>query len=248
MNGNALIGRGFIGLAVALCGQISWAQATDALTAESMTQYVNQTQAWVNGAMAQAQSQPNAAQGMRMEVSFGSLDSRLKLAPCARVEPYLPVGTRLWGKSRVGLRCLDGAVKWNVFLPVTVKAYGKAWVLNTNVAAGSVLRANDAIEAEVDLAEDISPVVSDPSQWIGTTATRQLASGQAIRQSSFRATAAFVAGSQVRVLAQGPGFAISTDGQALTAGSLGQSVRIKMEGGRIVSGLVIDQHTVRVEL
>ena len=32
-----------------------------------------------------------------MEVSVGTLDSRLRLAPCSRVEPYLPAGSRLWG-------------------------------------------------------------------------------------------------------------------------------------------------------
>ncbi len=226
----------------------TYAQVSDAQSAEATSQYINQTQAWVNGAMAHAQTQSGGASPVRMEVSFGSLDSRLRLAPCNKVEPYLPVGTRLWGKSRVGLRCLDGAVKWNVFLPVTVKAYGKAWVLNANVPSGTILRAADAVAAEVDLAEDTSPALTDLSQWVGSTASRQLASGQAIRQSSVHASNAFIAGSQVRIVAQGSGFSISTDGQALTAGSLGQSVKVKMEGGRIVSGLVIDQHTVRIDL
>lgn len=234
--------------AVALSAQHEHAQSSDAQIGETANQYISQTQAWVNGAMAQTQSQQNGFSNMRMEVVFGSLDSRLKLAPCNKVEPYLPIGTRLWGKSRVGLRCLDGSVKWNVFLPVTVKAYGKAWVLNANIPAGSVLRTNDAAEAEVDLAEDTSPVTSEPSQWVGLTASRQLTSGQTIRQSSVRATSAFNAGSSVRVIAQGSGFSISTEGQALGAGSLGQNVRIRMENGRIVSGLVVDQHTVRIDL
>ena len=34
---------------------------------------------------------------------MGSLDPRLKLAPCNQVEPHLPAGTRLWGRSRIGL-------------------------------------------------------------------------------------------------------------------------------------------------
>jgi flagella basal body P-ring formation protein FlgA len=61
----------------------------------------------------------------RIEVVVGQLDSRLHLAPCAKIEPYLPNGTRLWGKSRIGLRCLQGATLWNVYLPITVKAYGR---------------------------------------------------------------------------------------------------------------------------
>src|ERR1700690_4642205 len=39
----------------------------------------------------------------RVEVVLGQLDPRLHLAACARVEPYLPTGVRLWGKARIGL-------------------------------------------------------------------------------------------------------------------------------------------------
>ena len=71
------------------------------------------TQSWVDAALQQTpQSSP-----LRMEVEVGALDERLRLAPCARVEPYLPAGARLWGRSRLGLRCLEGATRWNVFCP-----------------------------------------------------------------------------------------------------------------------------------
>ena len=68
-----------------------------------------------------------AATGLpgRVEVIVGALDSRLQLAPCARVEPYLPAGTRLWGKAQIGLRCAAGA-NWNVFLPVEVRIFARA--------------------------------------------------------------------------------------------------------------------------
>jgi flagella basal body P-ring formation protein FlgA len=38
----------------------------------------------------------SALPGMRLEVEVGELDPRLKLAPCDRIEPYLPSGVRLW--------------------------------------------------------------------------------------------------------------------------------------------------------
>jgi len=64
----------------------------------------------------------------RVEVVVGQLDQRLRLAPCQRVEPYLPPNARLWGKSRIGLRCAQGTSNWNVYLPITIKAYGRALV------------------------------------------------------------------------------------------------------------------------
>ena len=204
------------------------------------------TQEWLRGATADAQSA--GATSLRVEVKLGNLDSRLKLAPCGNVEPYLPPGARLWGRSRVGLRCVDGLSRWNVSLPVTVNAYGNAWVVRGQVAAGSVLTEDDVVEAEVNWAEESSPVVRDKVLWVGQIATRALMTGQTLRQSMLRPAQAFQAGAQVRVLAQGAGFLVSAEGQALSAGVVGQTARVRMENGRVSSGTVLDTKTVRIDL
>ena len=46
---------------------------------------------------------------MRVEIEPGRLDPRLRLAPCEHIEPYLPPGARAWGRSRIGLRCVQGS-------------------------------------------------------------------------------------------------------------------------------------------
>ena len=241
-------GRLVAGAVLALAGA-GLAQAQGAAEDAATASYLQQAQQWLNGAMSSLDS---AAGGngprLKMRVVVGSLDSRLRLAPCAQVEPYLPTGTRLWGRSRIGLRCLEGPVRWNVFLPIQVKAMGTAWVLNANIPPGTALSAHDATEAEVDWAEDPSPVVTDNRQWVGQLASRQLTSGQPIRQSSIKAATAFQAGNQVRVVAVGPGFQISSQAQALSTGVIGQTVRLKMENGRVLSGVVVDGQTVRVAL
>lgn len=209
-------------------------------------EFLDVTQQWLDSAVSGVR--PSEAGPLRMEVTLGELDSRLQLAPCARVQPYIPVGTRLWGKTRLGVRCLEGSAKWNIFLPVTIKAYGMAWVIKSNIAAGSVLTEADAIEAEVDWAEEASAIVGSQSQWLGQVATRALATGQALRQAMVKPAQVFQAGSQVRVIAQGLGFEIASDGQALSAGVVGQSTRVRMDNGRVMSGVVMDRRTVRLEI
>lgn len=203
-------------------------------------------QRWLDNAVSSAR--PTGAAPLRMEVALGALDSRLRLAPCPNIEPYIPVGTRLWGKTRLGLRCLDGATKWNVFLPVTVRAYGSAWVIKGNIAPGTVLTEADAMEAEVDWAEDASPIVGMSAQWLGQVASRALTTGQALRQAMIKPAQVFQAGTQIRVVAQGPGFQITSDGQALSAGVVGQAARVRMDNGRIMSGVVLDNRTVKLEI
>lgn len=233
--------RGAWVMVLGICALLASAQAQ-----EPADKLVRDTQAWLDQAVAAAR--PDGAAPLRMEVTVGALDSRLTLAPCATVEPYIPAGMRLWGKTRLGLRCIDGNARWNVFLPVQVKAFGEAWVLRGDVAAGAVLGENDAVLAEVDWAEDKASVLADPAMWVGQTATRKLSTGQVLRFGLVKPPLAFQAGALVRVVAQGPGFAITADGQAVSAGVVGEQARVRIDSGRVLSGVVLDVRTVRVNL
>lgn len=216
-----------------------------ATAAQAQADWGTLTQQWLNEAL--QRSMP-AQSPLRMEVSVGQLDERLRLSPCARIEPYLPAGARLWGRTRLGLRCLEGATRWNVFLPVTVQAFGPAWVLTGDVKSGAVLSEADATEMEVDWAAENAAIVAEPSLWVGQVASRPLKAGQALRQPMLRAPQVFQAGAQVRVSAQGNGYAISAAGQAMTAGSIGQTIRIKMDNGKMVTGIVQEDGTINVNL
>ncbi len=194
---------------------------------------------WVEQTLQHSQAtSTGVAAPLRMEVEVGQLDPRLRLAPCERIEPYLPTGTRLWGRSRLGLRCAVGPSRWNVFLPITIKAYGPAWVLTGPVAMGATLSDSDAMPGEVDWAAVADTVLAEPAQWVGKVAARSLGAGQALRQSMLRAPRLFEAGAQVRVRSQGGGFAISGSGQAMTAGGAGDSVRVRMPNGKMITGIV----------
>lgn len=186
----------------------------------------------------------------RVEVEVGALDPRLKLAPCERIEPYLPAGTRLWGKAHVGLRCVEGPKRWNVFLPITVHVYGRAVVAATSLAAGSTLVASDLAEAEVDLAaerDDAFGAAKAPL-LVGRTTARALDAGRALRTRDLKARQWFAAGETVRITAAGRGFAVSASGEALSPGLEGRSVRVRTEGGRVLSARPVGEHEVELEL
>jgi flagella basal body P-ring formation protein FlgA len=211
--------------------------------ADSSAIYAN-AQRWLDDTLASSRT----SLPLRMEVTVGELDRRLRLAPCDQVQPYIPPNVRLWGKARLGLRCVQGPSKWNVFLPITVKAFGPAWVVKGLVAQGATLSEDDAMAVEVDWAELNSPIVANVSDWVGQTAVRTLSSGQALRQDMMKAAQVFQAGAQVRVLARGVGFEIATSAQAVSSGVVGQSARVRMDNGRVMTGQVLDSRTVRLEL
>ena len=186
--------------------------------------------------------------GSRVEVSIGQLDPRLRLAPCQSIEPYLPPGVRLWGKARIGLRCKVGPTPWNVYLPITVKVFGRALVVPGGAVAGSVLAEADLAEAEVDLAEEFTPALLEPKLAVGRTLAQNLKPGQTLRQTHLKSRQWFVAGETVRVVASGPGFALESEAQALSNGIEGQPARVRTENGRVLTGLPSGERRVEVGL
>lgn len=186
--------------------------------------------------------------GARIEVELGAADPRLRLAACARVEPYLPVASRPWGRTRVGLRCVDGPVKWNITLPVRVRVLADAPVLREPLPAGTELDEHHFAQAEVDWAARREAPLDDPAALFGQRLARALPAGAALRSDDLQRRRWFAAGDRVRVDATGAGWRASTEGQALSAGLDGQRVRVRTEGGRVITGLAVGERRVEVPL
>ena len=184
----------------------------------------------------------------RVDISVGALDSRLRLAPCQHVEPYLPPTTRLWGKTRIGLRCTQGSTLWNVYLPITVKVYGQALVSVAALAAGSVISDADLIQAEVDLAEDASLALHDSALVVGRMLARPLSPGQSLRQAHLKLRQWFAAGETVQVTARGSGFSVVGEGQAISSGVEGQPARVRTESGRVLVGVAVGERKMELAL
>jgi flagellar basal body P-ring formation protein FlgA len=204
--------------------------------------------AFVEQARALTLQSTAATPGVRVEVEPGRLDPRLKLAPCARIEPYLPPGFKAWGATRVGLRCIEGAVRWNVYLPITVRVYAPAVVAATALSVGSVLTEGDLQIAEVDLAASGQPAVTDLTAAVGRSLGVALNPGDSLRQQHLRTRQWFSAGETVRLVASGPGFAVQSEGTALAAGLEGRAVRVRTDSGRIVTGLPVGERRVELSL
>jgi flagella basal body P-ring formation protein FlgA len=189
-----------------------------------------------------------AGRAARVEVEIGRFDARLRLAPCARIDPFLPTGARLWGRSRIGLRCAEGPTRWTVYLPLTVRVLASAPVLRDPLPAGTRLTEDHLTDAEVDWAERTDPPTVDPAALVGHELVRALPAGAPLRDADLRRREWFAAGERVRITAVGPGVRVSSDGQALARGIDGRSVRVRTETGRVVSGTAVGAREVEIAL
>ncbi len=198
--------------------------------------------------LAMAGARQVAPQQARVEIEIGKLDPRLRLAPCAQVQPYLPPGTKMWGRSRLGLRCVSGVTKWNVTLPLTIKVYGQAFVAAADLPTGTLLTQEHLRMAEVDIAGEAGAIYTQADGWLGRQLAKPVAAGQALRSVDLKLRQWVQPGDRVQVMATGDGYAIAGEGQAMGVGLEGQDVRVRFDNGRIATGRTIGERRVEVVL
>lgn len=236
--------RRLAGLALAVLAAAASAQDEPGYAPDDALLKQVETMARNGAAAASAEQGP----GVRVEVKVGKLDPRLKLAPCQHIAPYLPAGLPVWGATRIGLRCTQGARPWNVSIPIQVSVYAQATVAKSALPPGTVLDASMLMQSEVDIAAAPGAAVPDPMLAIGRTLGRSVAAGATLRQADLKPRQFFAAGETVRVTALGPGWQVVTEGQAVGAGIEGQSARVRTDGGRLLNARPTGDHQVEVTL
>jgi flagellar basal body P-ring formation protein FlgA len=169
------------------------------------------------------------------------------LAACTSLEPFMPTGARMWGRTTVGVRCA-GARPWTIYLQARVSLHATYYLAARAMNVGEVLTAADLVARDGDLTGLPQAIVTDPSQAVGAVSLMRIAGGMPLRRDMLRSASAVTIGQTVRVVAAGDGFSISAEGSAMNNASPGQQVRVKTANGQIISGIVRDGATVEIQL
>jgi len=170
-----------------------------------------------------------------VQITMGKLDVS-RLPPCSAHEAFSPPGTRLSGKSHVGVRCLGPNI-WSVLVPVQISVTGNYVTTSRPLAAGQAITAADLNVLSGDLSTLPTGVVIDPQSAIGKTLRNSLGAGQPLRGDQLLAPLVIRQGQTVNVISKGPGFAVSAEGKAMNNAAEGQLAQIRMNSGQTVSGI-----------
>ena len=184
--------------------------------------------------------------GFRVELRFGQLSPNLRLDACARIEPFLSPGARLWGRTSIGVRCVEGA-NWSIAVPMTVAVFGPALVTSRPIPPNTPISAADIHMQEVELSRENRPALTDPAQLEGQMSTRALRPGQTLRDYHVRVMPTVRPGDPVRLRMIGKGFVVTSEGAAMASAGNGQAVRVRTPGGKVMLGTV-NGRTVDVNL
>lgn len=182
---------------------------------------------------------------VRGKVTIEVKAPRAELPACAALDAFQPPGSRAIGKTTVGVRCLAPA-PWTVYLSAQVRVIDRYAVTRQPLPANHVLTDADLLLSEGDLGELPVDVVSDPAAMMGYRTVSGLAAGAPLRTSMLKPPLAVQQGQTTRLLVNGPGFSVQSEGQALANASRGERVRVKTPSGQVVSGIAQDGQQVVV--
>ena len=178
------------------------------------------------------------ATGLPGEVSVvvGTIDPRLSLAACTNPEPFLPNGSRAWGKTSVGVRCA-APTPWTIYLKATVKVHADYVTAAVPMTQGHVIEQSDLKTVKGDIAALPSGAITTPAQAIGQKLAISVPLNAPIRKELLRIQQAVQPGQAVRLVSSGPGFKVSTEGRAIGGANDGQMVQTRTGSGQTVSGI-----------
>lgn len=180
----------------------------------------------------------------KVRITMGRLDVE-RLPPCSAHEAYAPPGTRLSGRTHIGVRCLGPNV-WSVLVPVQIAVTGNYVVTARPLAAGQTVQASDLATLSGDLTTLPSGIIGSADEAVGKTLRNALTAGQPLRSDQLISPLVVRQGQSVRVISRGTGFAVSSEGRALANASEGQVVQVRMGSGQTVSGVAQADGSVEV--
>lgn len=183
--------------------------------------------------------------GLPGKVTIQVKPPRTTLPACAALDAFQPAGSRSIGKIAVGVRCLAPA-QWTVYLPAQVRVIGRYAVTRQPLPANHVLTAADIVLREGDLGSLPADVVTDADAMLGYRAVSGLAAGAPLRSALLRPPLAVQQGQVTRLVLNGPGFSVQSEGQALANAGRGDRVRVKTRSGQVISGVAHDGQQVVV--
>jgi flagella basal body P-ring formation protein FlgA len=178
-------------------------------------------------------------------VTASRVDSRLKLTKCTQLQPFLPSGSRLWGNSSVGVRCLAPA-SWSLYVPMQIKVSNQVLVAVRPITSGQQVQADDVALETRDITRFAGSALTSLDQVAGRTVVAPIANGTVLRAEMLRAANVIRQGQSVQLTAKGNGFTVTSEGQAMGNATAGQVVTVKTRSGQLVKGIARSAGVVEV--
>lgn len=172
----------------------------------------------------------------QVKINMGAVDEHINLPVCDSLQPFIPVGGRIWGKTTVGVRCTSPS-PWMVYVQANISVIGNYIVSAAPLAQGQIVSANQLSVVSGDLTQLPSGIITDSSQAVGRIMAFSLPAGTPLRADALRAQIAIQQGQNVKLISKGNGFQVSAQGRAIASAMAGHIVQVRVSSGQVISGI-----------
>lgn len=207
----------------------------------------SQNHAQIRNIVADFVQQQTAVLPGKVAYQVDEIDRRIVLPQCAKLEAFLPPGSRLTGKTSVGVRCHPSSPKeetndrpartggWSIFVPVQIRFSLNLLTSARQLPLGHTLQEEDLASQVTESSQGGG--FTDPKQAIGKVLRYGIAAGQVLREDMLRQPYSVTQGQVVTLAVQGNGFSIRSEGAALNNAAEGRAVQVRVGQGRVISGV-----------
>lgn len=182
------------------------------------------------------------ARGDESVPQFESADIRLVLPPaglsCDNPDLSLPNRQqRFAGRISVAANCPDNPQLVR-YLQANIELMGYVVVAAQDIPAGVSLAAEQVTVKLVDLSRATAQSVFNQHEVLGQTSRRMIRAGQPIHMNMVHQPPVVNRGDKMVIRAQGNGFAVSREGEAIDAGAVGDHIRIRVGQREVIEARI----------
>jgi len=179
-------------------------------------------------------------------IKVNSVDRRLKLAQCEKLELNLASGSRLLGKVSVRVVC-NKPKSWSFYVTSHISLFEEIYIANNSLSRDHIIQAGDVYKSRKDLSKLAFGYITEPGELIGKQMKRHIQAGRILTPSQLRNPVVIKRGELISLQSVNRGFAISMKGTAMTDGAVGDRIRVKnYSSKRIVEGTIIQAGVVSI--
>ncbi|NDL72134.1 flagellar basal body P-ring formation chaperone FlgA [Vreelandella alkaliphila] len=186
-------------------------------------------------------------QALGQEVMIDISPPSPHLPACVAPEPFFPNARQsLLGRVSVGVRCGEASRQVR-YMQAQIDIIGNYVVAGQDIDRGTLITREMLSQREGNLGDLTAQAITQQDDIIGMVAQRNIRGGNTFQAHDLKAPQVVKRGQRVTVIAQGTGFRVSREGEALADGAQGERIRVRFDTRELVTARVVGQGTLVID-
>ncbi|AQU84568.1 MULTISPECIES: flagellar basal body P-ring formation chaperone FlgA [unclassified Halomonas] len=187
------------------------------------------------------------SQALGQEVVINISAPSPHLPACISPEPFFPNANQTpIGRVSVGVRCGESRQQVR-YIQAQIDVIGSYAVASQDIERGTLITRDMLSQREGNLGDLAAQALTDQNDIIGMVTQRPVRSGSTFQAHYLQAPHLVERGQRVTVIAEGAGFRVSREGEALANGAQGERIRVRFDTREIVTARIIAQGLLMVD-